>query len=375
MGLRDKIVKMPKKQETAGKTVWKGPAEEGVTFSLLNQYLADRERFRLLTVAGLKAKEAFNHRIEYGNFWHVCEEAYNKGSKLSWADALKTYVAKVMSRFPLAQEQILHYYRTCVRQFEVFVKYQKTLKNKGEKDEYLFKEMTFAVPYKTERGNKVILRGKIDGGFVRTKDKKKTLWARENKTKGDIKEDKIRNQLRFDLQTMIYVVALDWMNEHDQLGRKRKEGDYTYGCKIGGVLYNVIRRPFSGGRGNITRHKAKGNKMAETEEAFYDRLVNDYIAKEPEYWFMQWDVELFKSDIHRFRTQCLDPMLDELVDWWASVKDTPWNLFPEAPHHYRMPFGLYSALMEGGGTVYDEFLETGSMTGLDRDQNLFPELT
>jgi hypothetical protein len=39
------------------------------------------------------------------------------------------------------------------------------------------------------------------------------IWLQENKTRGDIKEGKIVQQLNFDLQTLLYVVALQKMQE------------------------------------------------------------------------------------------------------------------------------------------------------------------
>src|SRR4051794_6290554 len=58
-----------------GGPLWKGPEEDGITFSLLSQFLVCRERFRVRVIEGLSAGGGFNHRIEYGSMWHTCEEA------------------------------------------------------------------------------------------------------------------------------------------------------------------------------------------------------------------------------------------------------------------------------------------------------------
>ncbi len=42
--------------------------------------------------------------------------------------------------------------------------------------------------------------------------------------------------------------------------------------------------------------------------------------------------------------------------------------------HFRMPYGVRSRLMDGGEDDIDEYLQTGSATGLSRVTNLFPEL-
>lgn len=363
MPLKHKIVEMPKQKPRPKVPLWKGPETDGVTFSLLNNYIMDKERFRLKVVHGLVGKEGFNHRIEYGNMWHACEEAYHRGKSLSWRNSLATFTSELIGKYPLFQEEIIKYSKACQAQFQVFVEYErKLLSPKNQNDTYLFKEQPFQMLYDTGR-NKVYLRGVWDGIFHRKKGKKVTIWVRENKTKGDIKEQQITRQLKFDLQTMIYVVAM-MTCQFDEFKQE-----------LGGVLYNVIRRPFSGGRGNITRHKAKDNKLEESEQSFFQRLVDDYIAKEPEYWFMQWDVPISLGDVEVFKRECLNPLLDDLCKWWRNISTSDHGIFPvHVEGHYRMPFGVYSPIADGRGTVYDDFLETGSMTGLDRTETLFPEI-
>ena len=80
MSLADKLreAKVPQSRGP----VWTGPMDSGpnggVTFSLLSRYIADPERFRIKVMEGWGPAPTFNHRIEYGSMWHVCEEALAK---------------------------------------------------------------------------------------------------------------------------------------------------------------------------------------------------------------------------------------------------------------------------------------------------------
>ena len=99
----------PRRRERNRRTtpVWKGPEEEGVTQSLLSRFLVCRERFRLLVVEGLRPIDSFNHRIEYGQMWHLCEECSSQG--LGWKNPLQEYAQSLCRTYPTSQEQIEHW--------------------------------------------------------------------------------------------------------------------------------------------------------------------------------------------------------------------------------------------------------------------------
>lgn len=145
-----------------------------------------------------------------------------------------------------------------------------------------------------------------------------------------------------------------------------------------GARFNVIRRPLSGGKGTIVRHKGSKNKPEETKEAFYRRLAQ-YIKDDPDHFFMRWNVEITPQDIEAFRRKSLDPILEQLCDWWDWVK-YPGDPFVSTGKndpqnkHFVAPFGIWNPLLEGASTEYDELLVTGSEVGLSRTEELFPEL-
>ena len=99
--LADAIADLPER-----KPLWSGPMDQGpqggISQSLLGKFLSCRERFRLLVVEGLTDADSFSPRMEYGNLWHCCEEAYakNLGDKskvpaVSWDKALVACATKL----------------------------------------------------------------------------------------------------------------------------------------------------------------------------------------------------------------------------------------------------------------------------------------
>jgi hypothetical protein len=217
----------------------------------------------------------------------------------------------------------------------------------------------------------VRLRGKFDAV---DRIGEEAIYLQENKTKGDINEEKMQRQLLFDLQSNFYLIALQ-----SKLAIEKIPGT------IRGVRYNVIRRPLSGGRGTIKRHEpTKKNPQGETQEEFYHRLKL-IIETEPEYYFMRWKCEFTSDDHDKFRTQFFDPCLESLCDWWDWIKfdfEHPFRQGSTAKEssvlprntHYRLPYGVYNVITEGGSSDLDQYLEDGNEVGLQRATTLFREL-
>lgn len=427
MSLKDKVVGVlpPNPIQRQMNPLWGGPEKDGVTSSLLSRYLVCRERFRLKVMEGLHPTETFNHRIEYGSMWHVCEEALaalsppdsrgrSDGKAVSWEKALLTYCQGLVKRYPTQTEQIDKWYQICKTQFPIYVDYWRAhpdVRNRVP----LFQEKVFDVAYDLPSGRTVRLRGKWDavdvinyvppctcgadrtGPTAEAHDRKcpaakshtvtgeMGIYLQENKSKGEIDGPRIVRQLGFDLQTMVYVVAL--------VSYRGEDGLPEYG-PVAGVRYNVIRRPLSGkGVGGSIKPKkpTKSNPAGESKAAFYARL-GGIIKDSPADFFARWKVDLTPGDIEKFRRETLDPVLENLTDdyeWWAYVYDqrnarpslTVYDgqdrarLFPQhSPRHYRHPFGVYNVLDEGGSSDLDEYLATGSTTGLAQATTLFPEL-
>lgn len=353
-------IKKDKTQKKAG-PLWNGPEHDGITFSLLSRFLVCRERFRLLVIEGWKPADTFNHRLEFGNMWHVCEEAFAKldPNCAQWDDCLAAYAKMLCKRYPLQQEEIDKRYNICKLMFPIYVEYWR--RNQDVKDRTpLLQEQVFDVPYKLPSGRTVRLRGKWDAVDLIGKGKDAGVYLQENKTKSDIDESQIKRQLSFDLQTMLYLVAMHEGGEWSWNGKPA--------AQIKGVRYNVIKRP----------RQYQGKK--ETKESFFERL-EAIIKVSPGEFFMRWKVEISSGDVVRFRRECLDPVMEQLCDWWEWVKEGR-NVFAiaEEDHnprgiHWRHPFGVWNPMDNGADSELDFYLDSGSTVGLQRAESLFTELS
>lgn len=353
------------------KIVWKGPLEDGVTQSLLGRYLTCKERFRLQVIEGLTTATHFSARLEYGNLWHACEEGLAK--KADWQLNLREAARAMVKKYPLAGSEIEKWYKVCLTQFPIYVKWWSKHKDVTTRTP-LFQEEVFKIPY-TLNDRTVLLRGKFDS--VDLIGKTENVYLQENKTKGDIEPALMQRQLSFDCQTMFYLIALE-----NLLPNKR----------IAGVRYNVIRRPLSGGKGSIRQHQpSKSNPEGESEESFYSRLgtiIEEAIEDDgSHYFFMRWKVDTTSHDIEKFKRECLNPVLENLCDdyeWWRYCFESGESVYDyelrqksyplHRSRHYRLPYGIYNPIAEGTPTDLDEYLASGSETGLQRVTNLFPEL-
>lgn len=367
--------------------LWQGPSGEGwnggITQSMLARFLSCRERFRLKYVLGLEPHDRWNHRMGYGLMWHVCEEALAKGSTIEQVMdvCLPTYTQSQINQYPLQRDEILKWHNVCCVQFPEYVSYWAEHPDVTNRTP-LLQEQVLDIPYTLPSGRVVRLRAKLDsadlireeseGLLGRHKLVTNGIWLQENKTKGDIDKMQVERQLKFDLQTMMYLIILEAY-------QKEQDGE-EWANPILGVRYNVVRRPLSGGKGSIKPHSEKQYKNgkytpAETDEEFYERLRRDYLAAEPDYWFFRVRAEISDRDIKVFKDTCLDALLETICIWYGSVTGTEMSKdFGTDHYNYRTPFGVYSALEEGGATEYDAYLDTGSEAGLRRVTELFPEL-
>ena len=363
-----------KKKVKAKESVWKGPEVDGITQSKLGLFLKCRERFRVSMVEGLRPQDMFRHSLEYGQMWHVCEEALALGGNpitknpvvsSPWEDQLLGYCSSLAQKYRLDSDAINKWYCICKMQFPLYVEYWKKHPDTKSRKSICAEEV-FNVPYELPSGRVVKLRGKWDSVDWLGSKKGGGIYLQENKTKGDIKEEQLKRQIGsgFDLQTMLYLVA---MQSSDSFNPK----------EINGVLYNVVRRPLAGGKHSIRQHKpTKSNLQGESADAFYKRL-GGLIAEEPSWYFMRWKVEVTPADLERYKREFLNPILEQLCDWWEWIQsvEIPGCEFQDIDgRHWRTPYGFWSVLEQGGTDEIDEYLNTGSMVGLEKTNQLFGEL-
>lgn len=349
--------------------LWLGPMDNsplgGVSQSFVNLFLVCRERFRLKMVEGMQPPERFSAPLNFGDLWHICEE-HEQGD---WETPLKAKAQVFCLKYPLQQEEVHKWWQVIKLLFPIYKEYWAKHQTK-EKVEPLMREQTFNVPYELPSGRVVYLRGKFDGVDLAGTGKDRGIYLFETKTKSDIEEAKITRTLKLDLQTMLYSIAL-----RQGLQNGNFCGTKIGGCsmdEIKGVRYNCIRRPLSGGKGTIRPHQATKTKPAESNAEYFARLKG-VILEDVDTYFLRLKVEVFPSDIERFKKLCLNPILEQMCDWYEHVcQDDLWG---NANHiHYVSPFGIYNPLTEVGQTDMDELILNQSTVGLQKVNSLFPEL-
>lgn len=378
MGLADRVNKTLKGHKMSLKStesVWRGPEKDGISFSLLSRYLVCRERFRCLVIEGLKPKDRFNHLLEFGSMWHTCEEALASevehfGERV-WTtiieDELQAYCETLYIKYPRDRDEIAHWASLCLAEFPHYVSFWDNHPDMQERKP-VFQEEVFNVGYYLPSRRTVRLRGKWDSVDLVDTAGEVGVWLQENKTKSRIDTEEISRQLSFDLQTMMYIIALQEEQRRLDDSTIKARLSYRVGKErhfypIKGVRYNVVRR---------SAHKSS--------ESMVKKIVEDVADQRGGEWFARWNVSISQQDIDVFKETCLTPLLEEVCDWWEYIVDNRSNPFKPSAlrmvpvRHYRRPFGVYNVLDEGGASELDYYLATGSDAGLERTTNLFPEL-
>ena len=318
---------MPRKTKT--KKPFRDIAKDGITYSFLDEWLLDREQARLSFVEGW-ASAGFSPALIYGLAFHDCLEWVAKGRSpktIRWkilnpfyerrAEKLdendKLHLAKLLSLVEVAFKQYVNYWEGYDKNFS-----------------YMFSEQPFKVDHVTTTGAVIPLRGRWDAAYI---DQDNRFWLMENKTKAQIDEEAIMAALPQDLQTMLYVHALQ----------------QSTGRQVAGILYNVARRP-------LLRQKKN-----ETVEEFTWRVEDDIVPR-PDYYFMRWKVELLQDDIVNWVDRTLNPILDQVGLWWESIKENPFEPW-DSPLHFQNPSALFTKY---GRSRYFNLLTRGSTEGLYR---------
>lgn len=355
------------------KPVWSGPESSagngGITFSMLSRFLVCRERFRVRYVEGLTTAKGFHAAIEYGNMWHACEEVLASGD-MDWQQGLKQHCVKMCQKHPLQREEIDKWYNVCKVQFPLYVEYWSKHPDMVERRQ-VCAEQVFHVPYQLPFGRIVYLRGKWDNVDV-IQSNGTRLRLQENKTKSEVDQVALIKQLSMDLQTMLYITTLKCPVKTLPDGAASKVIDKHRGKPVH-LLYNVVKRPLSGGAGSIRQHKpTKSNPRGESKEEYFARLKTVLSENLSDTQFLRIEVEVTDSDVAFFREKCLDPILENVCAWYDEVTGLPRR--GPVPANWIHPYGIRNVLDEGGVTDVDEYLRTGSTAGLVYSDEMFPEL-
>lgn len=276
--------------------------EYGMSISFLILWLTCREQARIGYVEGLRKINMASEPIEFGSCFHdLLADVYACKDRPH-----SDYVAKCVAKYEKRrnkelgvltgkqQETMDKIYGLNDVLMQEYLRHHK--RDFGEKStirstavtpvKWLALERKFTVMHRFADGRKFPIHGIFDGVF---EDKKGDLWLFETKTKAMIDADGLPLVLPWDIQVMVYLIALKRVT-----GRVPK-----------GVLYNVIRRP---------GHRI-GKK--ETKPEFYARMKNE-VAMRPEHFFLRWEIVLPWSQVLNWKKEFLEPCLQDLRNWWEG---------------------------------------------------------
>ena len=316
---------------------------DGISYSLLSNFLNCRERFYHKTVRGLRDKGR-KEAMEYGTIFHKLIEIYagNQNSR-GYRTYLHKWIKRKFSSLPA------HEYESQVLlaniALAVFEEYIVHYKEHGEKYVYYAQEPVFREPYILPSGRMVEIRGRMDE-IIQTGT---GLLLQENKTKGRFNWDAIKAILPKNLQTMFYCTAIE----------------RRYKTTPVGVLYNVIRKP----------QEKQGKKE---NDADYIKRIVENIKADPTHYFKRHRHNFSTGELREWQMRTLNPNLEALYDWWESIKANPENRWATPSGeinklHYERPFGVFDAMSDGKGELFDLIVLKNPRT-LEKVETLFPEL-
>ena len=198
------------KESSKPQVLWQGPCHNGpgggISQSMMNDFLSCRERFRVKYIEGWQPVARFSRPMEFGNMWHCAEEEHARNG--NWRTALHVHVTKLMRRFPMELGEISKWYSVILVQFPEYLKYWSQHPDVVNRV-HVLSEQVFCVPYDLPSGRTIYLRGKWDK-VDRVGD---ALVLGEHKTKSKIDLVQLQRNLKFDNQTMFYIIALKAMQE------------------------------------------------------------------------------------------------------------------------------------------------------------------
>jgi ribosomal protein S14 len=329
------MVKQPDPSKVLPSPNW--TIEDGVSYSLLSKFMACRERFRKYAVEGLREIGKQQKALDFGTYFHKLLEIHAKDQRLSASSVIakvtksKTSI-KSISTFDRSMANML---------FEEYLLWYSDIKYN-----YIEAEYKFDVNYYLPGIGNIRLRGKSDE-LIRWADGK--IWVQENKTKENISEGILDATIPFNLQTLMYVIGV-----HTQLKKP-----------MGGVVYNVIRKP---------KHRPKGK---ESEVECVERVRSE-LKKNPKHFFFRWEYPLPPSRLQDFKTKTFDPLLRSFYIWWKSIEHSPFDPWVLAdgtpnPHHYQQPFGVYMPSTNDVGDYFN-LIARNNRLGLSDGHKPFEEL-
>jgi hypothetical protein len=274
------------------------PRKEGVTQSVLQNWLLCHELGRLGIVEGLSPKGS-SKPLVHGDIMHKVLKKYythlmqRKSESLikpsQWVD--ESYAEWTSQNKTATTEKKDLALESSILARVIIPRYIQRWHKTDGRVKWTMAETLFRVnvPVTMDKGRveQVVFTGQMDGGF----EDKDGEHLFETKNKGDF-NDKMMSALTLDLQLGAYLTAL---------GKMRNS-------QPSHVLYNLIRRP------------QERKKVNESVQEFADRIA-DNMDKDPAHYFERYRVDLTKDEIEKqvFSTEF---KIAAFYRWWESHS---WN--------------------------------------------------
>lgn len=342
--------KLPKKLPYKG---W-NPLTDGISQSLLQKFITDRDRFHIHAVRGKRETDR-KEAMEFGSIFHkmaeIGSEMKSRFTKSKMDRAVEQYM-----RVAYPSEESMKLARIALVTYYGYRKWQEDRpKYKFIDAEPVFAEkhtlppITFnvadCISLRVPRNTDITLRGRIDGVLEIDNE----MWIEEYKTKGQINIAMLSDTIPENIQVMIYAVC----------------SQIKYNRPCAGVIYNIIRKC------------ALKQRQKESELDFLQRVRED-IEDNPAFYFYRLAYKFQRGAIAKWIKEELNPILYQLYFWWRSIEANPldpWQSLEgiENPFHGRKPFGIYDSLSQGKGDFFD-LIVYGRTGGLRDEVQMFPEL-
>jgi len=296
------------------KPKWQGPNKDGLTQSLINKWLSlDPYLMYFYLILGKEEYRDMEDNLMWGDTAHVglehlleIPETVDQMSDEQWEDLDEKYLRYMAENYPLSGPTFKHSIPRMLRLYDD--SYKRKLGR-------IKTEVPFKVPYTTESGTNITLKGKIDGLELMEGDNPYCLlddlppgmtsgkYTIEHKFKGRVDDANQRAELYVDLQINIY--------------------NYVAGTTR--VIYDIIRIP-------DTQYAKPPYGRDTSHRGYVKRLYTgtkwgDFpIEKNQHLWIYQYDIRLDRADIRNYLREFLDPVAEQITRWYDHVTQPEFDI-------------------------------------------------
>jgi hypothetical protein len=332
---------------------WKGPLVDGVSQSLLNEWIQDPYTAYLSLVLGLdEPRETPEPGTPYFNL--IWGDSFHVGLEhLIETRNIQVAVPKMLAR--LKEHPPISHKDIDIESSLVNMLNQYSLSYLGEeewKTEVKFDVNIQETQFKCSLPFR--LRGKLDGLSA--------SWESmaEHKCKGYIKPETLKYELKLDTQTMLYAGI--------------------YGPRL--VHYDLILIPEAQKPWVLPTRRLKQSKEDFTNQIYYGHNGAKATLPIHQYrqnWVSQQPINISDEDVNNFWYQTFIPLLHRMHEWYEYVTDPKFDICDPACYNstfYRFPLRTFmpSATDSFKRKMYNVLVGIDGIENLPIKENFFEEL-